>query len=194
MKARNWINQQWDNQGRRELCNLLAITRFWLNMTVWKKEIHTNEYVSVFAQCFDVTVYPYLKLWFNVIQYHFKVVLLSYWQNSNLNNLVEVHFFSFCKQRVGHHSVISFTSSFSHLSVHRSSQLNSKLKNEENTPHSQFIRTAQPYKRKVLTFISICVPYVILSFVSLKGSVVGWHSLISTTPADGEGFLMTFQC
>ncbi|KAK6494322.1 transient receptor potential cation channel subfamily M member 6-like isoform X2 [Huso huso] len=52
------------------------------------------------------------------------------------------------RKRVGHHSVISFTSSFSHLSVHRSSQLNSKLKNEENTPHSQFIRTAQPYKRK----------------------------------------------
>uniref|UniRef100_A0A8C4X5R7 non-specific serine/threonine protein kinase n=1 Tax=Erpetoichthys calabaricus TaxID=27687 RepID=A0A8C4X5R7_ERPCA len=44
--------------------------------------------------------------------------------------------------------VVSFTNSIAHHSTHQTTQRNSKQGIEENTSHSQFIRTAQPYKRK----------------------------------------------
>ncbi|XP_039606641.1 transient receptor potential cation channel subfamily M member 6 isoform X2 [Polypterus senegalus] len=52
------------------------------------------------------------------------------------------------RKKVGRHSVVSFTNSIAHHSTHQTTQRNSKQGNEENTSHSQFIRTAQPYKRK----------------------------------------------
>ncbi|CAH2294154.1 transient receptor potential cation channel subfamily M member 6 [Pelobates cultripes] len=45
----------------------------------------------------------------------------------------------------------SLAQNLSHLSMNQSSQMNSKLPSPENTLHSQFFRTAQPYKRKEKT-------------------------------------------
>ncbi|XP_075061136.1 transient receptor potential cation channel subfamily M member 6 [Mixophyes fleayi] len=41
--------------------------------------------------------------------------------------------------------------SLTHLSINQNSQMNSNLPSPENTLHSQFLRTAQPYKRKEKT-------------------------------------------
>ncbi|XP_069817937.1 transient receptor potential cation channel subfamily M member 6 isoform X3 [Dendropsophus ebraccatus] len=52
------------------------------------------------------------------------------------------------KQKRSHNSSNSLARSLSHLSLSQNSQINSKLPSPENTLHSQFLRTAQPYKRK----------------------------------------------
>ncbi|XP_066460258.1 transient receptor potential cation channel subfamily M member 6 isoform X1 [Eleutherodactylus coqui] len=55
------------------------------------------------------------------------------------------------KQKRTHNSTNSLAQSLSHLSLSQNSQMNSKLASTENTLHSQFLRTAQPYKRKEKT-------------------------------------------
>ncbi|XP_069619401.1 transient receptor potential cation channel subfamily M member 6 [Ranitomeya imitator] len=55
------------------------------------------------------------------------------------------------KQKRTHNSTNSLARSLSHLSISQNSQMNSKLASPENTLHSQFFRTAQPYKRKEKT-------------------------------------------
>ncbi|XP_075716581.1 transient receptor potential cation channel subfamily M member 6 [Rhinoderma darwinii] len=55
------------------------------------------------------------------------------------------------KQKRTHNSSNSLAQSLSHLSLSQNSQMNSKLPSPENTLHSQFLRTAQPYKRKEKT-------------------------------------------
>ncbi|XP_073399858.1 transient receptor potential cation channel subfamily M member 6 [Dendrobates tinctorius] len=55
------------------------------------------------------------------------------------------------KQKRTHNSTNSLARSLSHLSLSQNSQMNSKLASPENTLHSQFLRTAQPYKRKEKT-------------------------------------------
>ncbi|XP_077331053.1 transient receptor potential cation channel subfamily M member 6 isoform X1 [Lithobates pipiens] len=54
-------------------------------------------------------------------------------------------------KRTTHYSTTSLVRSLSHLSINQNSQMNSKLPSPENTLHSQFFRTAQPYKRKEKT-------------------------------------------
>ncbi|XP_053555947.1 transient receptor potential cation channel subfamily M member 6 [Bombina bombina] len=56
------------------------------------------------------------------------------------------------EKRVAHTLSNSLAHNLSHLSINQNSQMNSKLPSPENTLHSQFIRTAQPYpKRKEKT-------------------------------------------
>ncbi|KAM4049331.1 LOW QUALITY PROTEIN: transient receptor potential cation channel subfamily M member 6 [Anomaloglossus baeobatrachus] len=55
------------------------------------------------------------------------------------------------KQKKAHDSTNSLAQSMSHVSLSQDSQMNSKLASPENTLHSQFLRTAQPYKRKEKT-------------------------------------------
>ncbi|XP_040273005.1 transient receptor potential cation channel subfamily M member 6 isoform X3 [Bufo bufo] len=55
------------------------------------------------------------------------------------------------KQKRTHNSTNSLARSLSNLSLSQNSQMNSKLASPENTLHSQFLRTAQPYKRKEKT-------------------------------------------
>ncbi|XP_069481929.1 transient receptor potential cation channel subfamily M member 6 [Ambystoma mexicanum] len=51
----------------------------------------------------------------------------------------------------GHHSTASLALTVSQRNLHHNSQMNSRVASPENTMHSQFIRTAQPYKRKEKT-------------------------------------------
>ncbi|XP_075454440.1 transient receptor potential cation channel subfamily M member 6 isoform X6 [Ascaphus truei] len=55
------------------------------------------------------------------------------------------------QKRVGHQSSNSLAQNLSNLSINQNSQMSSKLASPENTLHSQFFRTAQPYKRKEKT-------------------------------------------
>ncbi|XP_018422030.1 PREDICTED: transient receptor potential cation channel subfamily M member 6 [Nanorana parkeri] len=55
------------------------------------------------------------------------------------------------QKRTTHNSTTSLVRSLSHLSINQNSQMNSKLPSPENTLHSQFCRTAQPFKRKEKT-------------------------------------------
>ncbi|KAM5194380.1 transient receptor potential cation channel subfamily M member 6 isoform 2-T2 [Mantella aurantiaca] len=55
------------------------------------------------------------------------------------------------QKRTTHNSTTNLVRNLSHLSINQNSQMNSKLPSPENTLHSQFFRTAQPYKRKEKT-------------------------------------------
>nr|XP_033782640.1 transient receptor potential cation channel subfamily M member 6 isoform X3 [Geotrypetes seraphini] len=54
-------------------------------------------------------------------------------------------------KRISLHSVTSLVRSIPQQSLHQNSQLNTGLGSTEDTLHSQFFRTAQPYKRKEKT-------------------------------------------
>ncbi|XP_053328412.1 transient receptor potential cation channel subfamily M member 6 [Spea bombifrons] len=54
-------------------------------------------------------------------------------------------------KRAAHSSSNSLARNLSHLSGNQNSQMSSKNPSPENTLHSQFLRTAQPYKRKEKT-------------------------------------------
>ncbi|XP_063769935.1 transient receptor potential cation channel subfamily M member 6 isoform X2 [Pseudophryne corroboree] len=55
------------------------------------------------------------------------------------------------QKRSAHSSTNDLAQNQSHLSINQNSQMDSKLSSTENTLHSQFFRTAQPYKRKEKT-------------------------------------------
>ncbi|KAG8595786.1 hypothetical protein GDO81_001633 [Engystomops pustulosus] len=59
------------------------------------------------------------------------------------------------KQKKTNNSTNSLARSLSHLSLSQNSQMNSKLPSPENTLHSQFLRAAQPYKRKEKTTCTV---------------------------------------
>ncbi|XP_067839182.1 transient receptor potential cation channel subfamily M member 6 isoform X2 [Heptranchias perlo] len=87
-------------------------------------------------------------------------------------------------KRVGRHSVTSFTQSWSHQSLRQNREPAPRMGSGEQRLHSQFIRTAQPYKRKMSTLMydgtiySLC-PLWTMTFVKRFSSLVTQEKSVS---------------